>query len=397
MPPDTDLAVGPNNIVETVNSEIAIFDKSGNALFTQPINSFFSTGNNFISDPRVIYDNFTGRFFMVEMVFNSSDPSTATQSFLDIAISNSSDALAGFAKYQINTTEYDPNYGTLLTDYPTLGWNADGYVITHNMFNFQNNRFAHVQIITISNSLYPSIHDRGNGQDFSLDPVRMHDAVPGGPQWFIESDPSGSSVRFVEMTNPFSAAPTFTDFTVPVPTYADPSQTPPYQPDGTTFRIDDRMLDAAMRKNKLVTAQSISDGSETVARWYVFDLSSATNPVLKDSGNIFAGYGVATYVPAIDIAPDMSLGMSYLESSAREYVSMYVTGRQASDPAGACRAQIKASAGDLDQSQLQPDCQSDWKPASDVVVTAKYPYQISLLGLVVASGWLKSTTTERVE
>src|SRR5919206_1635610 len=48
--------------------------------------------------------------------------------------------------------------------------------------------------------------------------------------------------------------------------------------------------------------------------------------------------------------------------------------RQASDPAGLCRAQIKASAGDLDQSKLQPDCESDWKPASDVVVTAKYPY-----------------------
>jgi Flp pilus assembly protein TadG len=71
--------------------------------------------------------------------------------------------------------------------------------------------------------------------------------------------------------------------------------------------------------------------------------------------------------------------------------------RQTSDPAGVCRAQIKASAGDLDQSKLQPDCQSDWTPASDVVVTAKYPYDINLLWFNVASGFLKSTTTERVE
>jgi Flp pilus assembly protein TadG len=71
--------------------------------------------------------------------------------------------------------------------------------------------------------------------------------------------------------------------------------------------------------------------------------------------------------------------------------------RQTSNPRGICIDQVKASAGDLVQSKLQPDCQSTWAPASDVVVTAKYPYSISLLGLVVASGFLKSTTTERVE
>ncbi len=71
--------------------------------------------------------------------------------------------------------------------------------------------------------------------------------------------------------------------------------------------------------------------------------------------------------------------------------------RQASDPAGVCRQQIKDSAGDLDQLKLVPDCKSDWKPASDVVVTAKYPYEIKLLDFVIASGFLSSTTTERVE
>jgi Flp pilus assembly protein TadG len=71
--------------------------------------------------------------------------------------------------------------------------------------------------------------------------------------------------------------------------------------------------------------------------------------------------------------------------------------RQASSPRDVCIAQIKASASDLDQVKLQPDCQSDWKPASDVVVTAKYPYEIKLLDFVVASGFLTSKTTERVE
>lgn len=71
--------------------------------------------------------------------------------------------------------------------------------------------------------------------------------------------------------------------------------------------------------------------------------------------------------------------------------------RQTSDPRGICITQVKTSASDLDQSKLQPDCQSSWDPASDVVVTAKYPYSIKLLDWVVVSGFLKSTTTERVE
>src|SRR5205823_14830115 len=44
-----------------------------------------------------------------------------------------------------------------------------------------------------------------------------------------------------------------------------------------------------------------------------------------------------------------------------------------------------------------PPPSSSWDPGSDVTVTASYPYSISLLGLVVKSGRLSSTTTERVE
>ena len=75
-------------------------------------------------------------------------------------------------------------------------------------------------------------------------------------------------------------------------------------------------------------------------------------------------------------------------------VSRQITG---TTPRQACIDQIKASAADLDQTKLQPDCTSDWQATSTVTVTATYPYSISLLGLVVASGNLRSTTQERVE
>ena len=70
---------------------------------------------------------------------------------------------------------------------------------------------------------------------------------------------------------------------------------------------------------------------------------------------------------------------------------------QGTTPQQACIDQIRASASDLNQSKLSPDCESDWQPTSTVTVTATYPYSVSLMGLVIAAGNLKSTTQERAE
>jgi hypothetical protein len=58
---------------------------------------------------------------------------------------------------------------------------------------------------------------------------------------------------------------------------------------------------------------------------------------------------------------------------------------------------VRNSAANLKQSNLNVTVTSTWQPAADVTVTATYPYKVSLLGLVVKSGNLSSTTTERVE
>ena len=71
--------------------------------------------------------------------------------------------------------------------------------------------------------------------------------------------------------------------------------------------------------------------------------------------------------------------------------------RQTSNPRQACIDQVRSSASDLDQSKLATDCSSSWQPTTDVTVTATYPYSVSLMGLVIASGNLRSTTQERVE
>lgn len=72
-------------------------------------------------------------------------------------------------------------------------------------------------------------------------------------------------------------------------------------------------------------------------------------------------------------------------------------GRHSSDPVGDVEERVRESAADLNEAELEVDVSSSWAHGSDVTVTATYPYEINLLGLVVKSGDLESTTTERVE
>jgi Flp pilus assembly protein TadG len=71
--------------------------------------------------------------------------------------------------------------------------------------------------------------------------------------------------------------------------------------------------------------------------------------------------------------------------------------RNLPDPEAAVEDQVQTAASGLDPGDLDVEVNSTWAPASDVTVTASYPYSISLLGLVVKSGRITSTTTERVE
>jgi len=72
-------------------------------------------------------------------------------------------------------------------------------------------------------------------------------------------------------------------------------------------------------------------------------------------------------------------------------------GRHIQNPDAAVVQSVRDAATDLRQSDLNVSVTSSWLHGEDVTVTGSYPYSISLLGLVVKSGRLTSTTKERVE
>ena len=86
-----------------------------------------------------------------------------------------------------------------------------------------------------------------------------------------------------------------------------------------------------------------------------------------------------------------------LTDAARAGARAAAVSRQASDPTGTADAAVRASASDLTQGSLGVSVSSAWTPGAPVTVKATYPYSINLLGWVVSSGNLSTSTTEAVE
>jgi Flp pilus assembly protein TadG len=86
-----------------------------------------------------------------------------------------------------------------------------------------------------------------------------------------------------------------------------------------------------------------------------------------------------------------------LTDAVRAGARQAAVSRELADPVGTATARVQSAAADLDLADLSVAVTSSWAPGEDVTVTATYPYSIDLLGLVVKSGFLSSTTTERVE
>jgi Flp pilus assembly protein TadG len=124
--------------------------------------------------------------------------------------------------------------------------------------------------------------------------------------------------------------------------------------------------------------------------------------IRSEQGQALTEFALALPILALLLFAVIQFGIAFnhyvtLTDATRAGARKAAVGRQLSNPVNACQTAIRASAQNLDGSQLTTSCSSTWQPGADVTVNATYPYQISLLGLVVKSGRLTSTTTERVE
>jgi Flp pilus assembly protein TadG len=86
-----------------------------------------------------------------------------------------------------------------------------------------------------------------------------------------------------------------------------------------------------------------------------------------------------------------------LTDAVRATARQAAVARELEDRDARIGTKMAAAAANLDGAKLAYTVDSSWVQGEDVTVSATYPYEINILGLVVKSGLLTSTTTERVE
>ncbi|HLX69993.1 MAG TPA: hypothetical protein VKV04_10240 [Verrucomicrobiae bacterium] len=143
LPPDANGAIGPQHFVELINGSFAVYDKTTgeNILRLSDVDFWGGAGitvasDQAITDPRMIYDPLSQRWFasMVDFDANANDPTTEANDFL-IAFSDTSDPTGNWTGFKIRA---DPTHGDF-ADFPTLGVDSNAVYISGNMFKGEEN------------------------------------------------------------------------------------------------------------------------------------------------------------------------------------------------------------------------------------------------------------------
>lgn len=329
LPPDNGFAVGNGFVVEAVNaSEVRISNMAGTPLLTQEMSSFMGLGSHGDGgDPFVVYDDIANRWYMLQL--------DGAYSGIEFAWSNDANPLDGFHSTFINLG--------YLIDFPKMGFNADDVVITGNAFNGTT---YPVQIIAIDKSALLGgsfsgfIYDiTGYPTNWGLMPAKMHGAAPGSPNYFVDEAGfgSGSAIRSWSITGLLTGTATANATDLAVNAYGEPVNAT--QPGGGGIATNNAwLISADWRDDVMATAHNATtpgDGGHTThAIWYEVNTNGGGTPTLKDQGVISSGAGVHSYMPSVALDANGDLGITYIESSAGEFMSMWVGIHAAGAPAG---------------------------------------------------------------
>jgi hypothetical protein len=378
LPPDTNGAVGQTQFVQMVNSDFAVYSKTGQVLrHATPINALWSAVGGECAahndgDPVAVYDQFANRWLLSEFV---AQPAAGEDYGECVAISTTNDATG---TYNLYFFDWGPN--TFL-DYPHLGVWRDGYYLSANEFPTGQETSSGAAAIVLERD-----------QMLAGQPARYvwfdeAAANPVGGQYIgqLPADvdgsrlpPAGAPNVFAEVDDPSSIPPTGTDagfdlrlwkfhvdwsnpqsstfgnngqpsFTLPVAPFVRPQCVYGYGdcalqkggPQGLDVLGDRLMFRLAYRNfgdhQSLVLNQTVKVDTREGIRWYE----------VRDPLGSPSIYQQGTYAPDDPVTDPLSrwmgsiaqdkkgdIALGYSASGVNEYPSLRYTGRAASDPLG---------------------------------------------------------------
>jgi Flp pilus assembly pilin Flp len=132
-------------------------------------------------------------------------------------------------------------------------------------------------------------------------------------------------------------------------------------------------------------------------------MSRRRDIIRNERGQTMVEFALVVPILCVVIFGVLQFGALYndyvtLTDASRVGARKAAVSRHEANPEGVAEAAARASAQGLDPGELDINVNATaWEHGESVTVEAVYPYEIDLLGFVVAAGNLTSETTERVE
>jgi len=370
-PPDTNMDVGPNHIVQIVNLMYRIYDKTGTPLIPpRKVSTIFSalagpcaTSDN--GDPIALYDALADRW-LISQFCTIANPNTHQL----IAISQTSDPTGAYFLYDFMM----PN--NKFNDYPHFGVWPDGYYMTDNQFNLAGTVFLGAGAFAFDRKKMLA-GDPSAGfiyfDQFPIDPNRggqlpsdldgLVPPPPGTPNYFAEFTATefgspADAMRVYEFHADFGApaSSTFTERAdSPIPVAAFNPLTPPGRDDieqpppavtatASLDSIQDRLMHRLQYRNfgsyeSLVVTHTVNVGTGTTIathqsaiRYYQFQRNLPAGTFTIPEQATFSPDTDNRWMGSAAMDNQGNLAVGYSVSSLTTFPSIRYAGRLATDP-----------------------------------------------------------------
>ena len=395
IPPDPMGTASKSRLLAVVNVAVELRTKGGTLLDESGLGAFFgdlALGSPF--DPKVVYDEHSGRLLVVALVRVFGSPNVS-QILLAVSKSDNPNTLTAM---DWNFTAIDSktiipfNSGSLQletwADYPGFEVDEEAIYITNNMFTFLfGGAYGGVRLWIVDKgetdggfyaggTASVTVHDpyaSNGGIATTTMPALIHGkGGVGGSGSDIGtflvsysglSDGVSEYLQVVTVRDPLgkTGGPTFEQEFLEIGDIETGFPALPGAPQadtGITINTNDRRaLDAVWRDGALWMVTTIRpnsnfgpDAGQATATWFKVDTTQGPGNLVIADGGIVGGEDIApgtfTFFPAIAVnrRGDMKIGFS--ASAPTIYAGAYVTGKRVEDPAGTVRPSNVVRAGE---------------------------------------------------
>lgn len=359
-PPDNTCAVGPNNVLLAVNTDLAGYSRSGGFQFrwanmTTLFNKVLPAGAQ-LFDPRVAYDHYQQRWIVVVAARRESPAG----SWLMVAVSQGPQPDGAFWVWALDAM-LDGNRATNnWADYPMLGFDTQAIYIVSNMFQI-NGGFQYSKLRILNKSeLYAggvgpnhnirwydfwNLRNPDNSIAFTVQPCTHFTGIGGNPPAYLVNVlwPQGNSLTLWTLNNPIGywqgQQSTLTRDPITCRSYDLP---PDAEQPGTNVRIetnDSRLLNAIYQSvsntRRIWTCHTVKQSwagdsaARSAVQWYEIDVPGKS--VVQQ--NAYGASGQYYYFPAIQTDMRRNAYLVFGRSNQNEFASLRQTGRLADAPA----------------------------------------------------------------